>query len=106
MQTAVKVEPAIAEVLNRFDFLKVRTIMEHLNWVWSGGGKSHTPTVEELRAKAEEMLRRLDPTAEYDCIITGGFHASARRGKEIRLAFELVHTSEWIPQPQKIPIAA
>jgi hypothetical protein len=62
-------------IINNFDFDKVAHAMEALNWTWLGTG---TPTVEELRASAQDKLISVwnaKEGHEYYSISSGGLLA-------------------------------
>ena len=83
------------EIMERFDFQKVRSVMEFLNWTWAGAG---IPSIEELKRTARHVL--FEAIAEYEhrgypdtgmnCS-TGGFVANISvfpsRAREINLLF-------------------
>lgn len=46
----------IDEILDQFDFQKVKKVMDALNWKWAMGTESHVPDIPELRKQAREML--------------------------------------------------
>lgn len=92
---STKLYGSIDEIMERFDFEKVRRVMEFLNWTWAGVG---IPSTEELKSTARRVL--YDAVAEYerlgypdtgmDCA-TGGFIANISKfssgGRELSLAF-------------------
>ena len=83
------------EIMERFDFQKVRSVMEFLNWTWAGAG---IPSTTELKRTARHVLfeaiaeyeRRGYPDTGMDCS-TGGFVANisvfASGTREINLLF-------------------
>jgi hypothetical protein len=83
------------EIMERFDFHKVRSVMVFLNWTWAGMG---IPSIEELKRTAHHVLfeaiaeyeRKGCPDTGMDCS-TGGFVASisvfASGTREINLLF-------------------
>jgi hypothetical protein len=80
------VEDMIDEIMEEFDFARVRKAMVALDWKW-GGSDYRIPNIDELREAAEERLRdavelRLggyrDEHHEVGIIsATGGFKATA-----------------------------
>jgi hypothetical protein len=76
-------EYMIKDIMNEFDFDKVERAMDALDWKWQG----ETPTIYDLREKAERLLRgasesRLDHyRATHHDVATinacGGFEAKA-----------------------------
>jgi hypothetical protein len=83
---------AIKEIMEEFDFDKVHKVMLILDWKW--GYEPKTPTVDQLRATAEELLTKStigDINPHY--VSTGGFEAvcdTAQKG--MRLLFVV---SDW-----------
>jgi hypothetical protein len=80
------VEDMIDEIMEEFDFARVRKAMVALDWKW-GGSDYRIPNIDELREAAERLLRgaaesRLggyrDEHHEVGIIsATGGFKATA-----------------------------
>ena len=48
------VEKMIKDIMDEFDFKRIQSVMDHLNWQWAGEG---VPTIESLRKTAERLLR-------------------------------------------------
>ena len=48
------VEKMIEDIMDEFDFKRIQSVMDHLNWQWAGEG---VPTIESLRKTAERLLR-------------------------------------------------
>ena len=46
----------IDEILDQFDFQKVKKVMDAVDWKWAIGKESHVPDIPELRKKARELL--------------------------------------------------
>jgi hypothetical protein len=85
-----KIEPVdkmIEDILEEFDFNKVRKAMWHLDWKWSGSTEEGTPTVDEMKKRAKQLLQdaaehRLNILEDIHWEIpimcsTGGFEAKA-----------------------------
>ena len=106
----VKKEPLdkmIDEIMDEFNFATVHKTMVTLDWKWALS-KNYTPSMDELRAEAERLLRdvadvRLDmfkdePWESPIICSTGGFSASAwcneDKTKITRLKLEFV-VSSW-----------
>lgn len=86
---------AMRSLLDRFDFVKVHTIMEQLDWQWHFTSTDrHVPSVEELRAVATEYVRKV-VNGETSSIRGGGLRAEVRGRGLYSLSFELEDT--WIP---------
>ena len=49
-----QVEKMIEDIMDEFDFKRIQSVMDHLNWQWAGEG---VPTIESLRKTAERLLR-------------------------------------------------
>jgi hypothetical protein len=73
------VDNRIQEILTHFDFQKVQTAMKALNWTWYGS--NGTPTIDEMRATALNLLRSAtkDLSEDYYSSSTGGFHVEYRK---------------------------
>ena len=84
----------IGEVLENFNFDKVKQTMECLDWTWHGS--KGCPTIEELKECAENLLigavsgiEREDgirPDVAYHCG-TGGCEATAILGEDYKVGY-------------------
>lgn len=84
----------ILEVLENFNFDKVKQTMECLDWTWRGS--KECPTIEELKERAEDLLinvvsgiekeEEMQPDVAYHCG-TGGFEATAILGKDYKVGY-------------------
>lgn len=91
---ARKKHDMINEVLAHFDFEKVRTVMDALNWKWFD--TADIPTIAELKESAEQRMESaikqvLDPNNKEHRDIgwisaSGGFKATAWKTKKDKLA--------------------
>ena len=64
----------IDDIMDHFDFGRVRQIMEAVEWKWGGEGEAAVPHESELRACARKHLRSLvDQDLCYSA--SGGFYA-------------------------------
>jgi hypothetical protein len=94
----------ISEIMEEFDFQRVRTTMNALNWTWRGS--KQPPTLSELQETAEDLLisaidgiqreRDMQPNVSY-CAGTGGFEAIAILGEDLKvcqLSLKFI-VSEW-----------
>lgn len=92
----------IEDILDNFDFDKVKKVMDHLQWLWFD--TVGVPEISDLRKHArrlltevgEEVMKNNEIPAESN-IATGGFRAKAYRYDDtgkiyFRLAFEV---SSW-----------
>lgn len=92
---STKLYSAADEIMERFDFQNVRSVMEFLNWTWAGVG---IPSIEQLKSTARRVL--CDAVAEYERLgypdtgmncSTGGFMANISKfssgGRELSLVF-------------------
>jgi hypothetical protein len=66
---------AIKRILKNFDFERVHTAMEALNWGWYGTGRK-APSIDQLKETAERLLTDLVYAKDYKYASTGGFEAS------------------------------
>lgn len=84
----------IDEILDQFDFQKVKEVMDALNWTWAIGTESHVPDIPELRKKAREML--WDSIRSKDRMISGGgFVAEKEDDDTLELRFEVTAWNTW-----------
>ena len=68
----------VDEIMDSFDFHRVASVMEHLNWIWNG---SKTPPDEyEIRKEARSIMRVAIKSGES--VSTGGFIARLISGEE------------------------
>jgi hypothetical protein len=79
----LKEKKIIEEILDNFDFQKVKKVMDALDWVWvSCDG---VPDIYDLRKESRRLLKEVIKTKSYQ-IGTGGFVASYYYG-ELSLEF-------------------
>ena len=94
----------IDEILDQFDFQKVKEVMDALNWTWGIGTESHVPDIPELRKKAREML--WDVIRSKHRMISGGglvvekeepIYRGGRMFKDdtLELRFEVTSWNTW-----------
>ena len=98
MSEAINIDDAIEDILDEFDFEKVKKVMDLLDWTWCDADDG-VPRIGELRKKARQLLKecafKVLLSSEIDtdyCIATGGFRASAYKYDDnvyFRLAYEL-----------------
>ena len=62
----------IKSILDHFDFLIVKKVMDVLNWKWASA-KNGVPDIDEIRGLATRLL--IDACIEKTNISTGGFRA-------------------------------
>jgi hypothetical protein len=97
------------DILNNFDYDKVRIVMKHLEWEWFGKG---VPTVDDIRFSARERLETViknclldaNPEQEY-FVSSGGLKATAIKddyGQITFLQLEFVLTSWELNDPYEI----
>lgn len=71
---------AAADIMDRFDFDRVRRVMEALNWTW--WDSPEVPSLNRLRGTADELLEGVIHhwlrTGEDRSHATGGFEARIR----------------------------
>ena len=64
----------IDNILDNFDFARIRTMMKAVDWTWGWDGARHFPDEAELRQSARGHLRNVAGTGnEVSC--SGGFTA-------------------------------
>tara|TARA_R110000868_G_scaffold407732_1_gene689470 strand:+ start:1289 stop:1705 length:417 start_codon:yes stop_codon:yes gene_type:complete len=78
------VNQMVGEIMDNFDFIKVQTTMEALNWQWAGEG---VPSISSLRNKSIHLLKSAAELRLGDYLdeyweegitsATGGFQAIA-----------------------------
>jgi len=95
-------EKAINEIIEEFDFEKVKKVMELLEWTWHDVG---IPSIGKLVKTAEKLLndcfdKCLDNKADY-FVGTGGFMVRAFYDKKeiyrLDLTFEITDWSVYEP---------
>ena len=86
----------IDNILTSFNFNRVHLAMRATNWTYMIGEEIRVPEIVELRQYARELLngckhyRHFD---EYECILSGGFEASAcKKGFMLRFVIEKFST--------------
>ena len=94
----------IDEILDQFDFQKVKEVMDALNWTWGMGTESYVPDISELRKQARELLWDLIRSNSV-MIKAGGFvvekqEAIYRGGRmfkddTLELRFEVTAWNTW-----------
>jgi hypothetical protein len=72
-------------IMDEFDFDRVLTAMEALDWRWLGG----TPTIGDLRREARRLLTDVYSTPDYSIIATGGFTATQDSDGYLHLRFSI-----------------
>lgn len=73
----------IEEILNGFDFDKVKVVMAALDWKWGANMEAHAPTYNELRETAKMLL---EDSYLMGHSAAGGFEAEDIEGV-LRLIF-------------------
>ena len=93
----------INEILDFFDFERVKKVMDHLNWEWAGS--DGVPEIYELRQHARKLMN----TAVTECIKSkqedyftecGGFRVECNKYNDdpkiyIRLSFNVTSWENW-----------
>lgn len=68
----------VEEIMDSFDFRKVESVMNHLNWTWN---KSNNPPDEyEIRREARSLMRKA--IQQGQSVSTGGFIVKLISGEE------------------------
>lgn len=86
------IDNMITDIMEDFDFEKVRKVMLMLDWKWDiGNGEMTVPSVYRMTKKAEQLLR--DAAKDYGkkdhhTISSGGFTATLYEDM-LTLSFEL-----------------
>ena len=62
----------IDDIMDNFDFLKVRFVMDTVHWKWG----SDLPSIEALEERARSLLSRVSKMTSKVSISTGGFRAT------------------------------
>lgn len=85
----------IHDTMENFDFRKVQSIMEFLDWRWAGGGYK-VPDQSQLKRQAHSLLVDAIELAEKEPFeheevayfsTTGGFKATALKGSNNKVNF-------------------
>ena len=76
----------VEEILDKFDFERVRVAMFAVDWKWLDGD---TPSIEQLREEGRRLLLSVcaSPDAETSSCCSG--FVASKSGRELNLAFEL-----------------
>ena len=84
----------IDEILDQFDFEKVKEVMDALDWKWAMGPEPHVPDIPELRKKARKLLWDLVRSNSV-MIKTGGFVVEKDYEGTLELRFEIAAWNTW-----------
>jgi hypothetical protein len=77
----MKKKEQIKLVLDEFDFKKVQSVMNFLNWKWKFENGSRVPSYQELEHNAKLQLEKVADANEENAIFElGGFEASKQDG--------------------------
>jgi len=68
----------VDEIMDSFDFRKVESVMQHLNWMWKDS--ETTPDEYEIRQEARSLMRMAIKQGES--VSTGGFIVTLLSGEE------------------------
>ena len=96
MSTERSFNTKIEEVISTFDFMRVKQVMDYLNWTWTGF--NGTPDKEALIRKATQLLEEVRNKPGEVCG-SGGFRASNRKNGILSLKFVL--TESWSDPPDE-----
>ena len=80
MRTAI-----IEDILDAFEFERVKKTMEALDWRWAGSYS--VPSIGEMRATARQLFADLMENPTWDGAATGGFVAERLDTDLYRLSF-------------------
>ena len=71
-----KLEEALDEIMDNFDFEKVANIMNYLGWKWASvDTEDNIPTEDDIREHAAKLLWDVCNDPENNIHATGGFEA-------------------------------
>lgn len=78
----------INDILNRFNFKRVRLVMKALNWKWYTASLEgeEIPSIERMQATAKDLLTQVATTRNVVCA-TGGFYAHRYGDGVLELSF-------------------
>lgn len=82
----------IDDIIDEFDFERVRKVMIMLNWQWAQ--TADVPSVLEMKKTARNLLRRMCEESDLDFYGTGGFEV-IRSDQGLELRFVVAET--WGP---------
>jgi hypothetical protein len=86
----------IDEILDQFDFDKVKQVMDALQWEWSMESGSHVPDIPEMRKLARRLLKQVAGKSPYDYYAaTGGFCVEKDADGFLELRFEVTSWNTW-----------
>lgn len=85
----------IDEILDQFDFDKVKQVMDALQWEWSMGSGSRVPEIPEMRKTARRLLKEVVEKPPYNYSATGGFHVEKDADGFLELRFEVTAWNTW-----------
>ncbi len=86
----------IDEILDQFDFEKVKEVMDALNWTWGTGTKAHVPDIPELRKQSRELLWDLVRSKDRTRMIqAGGLVVEKDDDDTLELRFEITAWNTW-----------
>lgn len=80
-------QTVIESIMDNFDFQKVHSTMETLNWCWYTNDIS--PAIPELRRTARRLLQTVAEFDDEESVHSGGFRASKRRGEDNKIFLQL-----------------
>ena len=86
-------EQIIEDILDEFDFEKVRQTMEALQWVWHDA-EHGVPTIGQMRKRARFLMKECMNVPEF-YTATGGFHVFKRTFDGLPFYRLMFVVSEW-----------
>ena len=77
------------EALLGFDFAKVHSVMEFLDWEWSGKDGRHVPSIVEMLRTTEDLLNNAIHYMDngFSSVGTGGFKVDIFDGNDVEISF-------------------
>lgn len=85
----VSLQDQIDNILDCFDFERVKEIMDKTDWYWSGEDKNTIPEIPELRKEARRLLNNIKNKNSGYVTSCGGFTAEKIAENGLELRFEV-----------------
>ncbi len=82
---------AINSIMKSFDFRECVDVMTKANITWNKDGVEYIPSIEELRSKAESMLRSAADSSTSYCKVSGNNIIARKSTTSLELTFFLDH---------------
>lgn len=82
---------AINKIMADFAFWKVKDVMVASNITWTKDDEEYIPTEDELRLKAEEMLKDCSNSPHSYCKIVGNGFVCRKSATSLELSYIIDH---------------